>query len=75
MSGTLWFSMVFNLVLSLLVSCQQVRIMREKESGDGKGYAFVTFRNKDLASEAIDHLNNTEFKVKTPCQQLQNLFA
>lgn len=39
--------------------------MREKESGDGKGYAFVTFRNKDLAFEAIDHLNNTEFKVKT----------
>uniref|UniRef100_A0A1J3G7A1 Heterogeneous nuclear ribonucleoprotein Q n=1 Tax=Noccaea caerulescens TaxID=107243 RepID=A0A1J3G7A1_NOCCA len=42
----------------------EVRIMREKESGDGKGYAFVTFRNKDLASEAIDHLNNTEFKGK-----------
>ncbi|CAH2064292.1 unnamed protein product [Thlaspi arvense] len=42
----------------------EVRIMREKESGDGKGYAFVTFRNKDLASEAIDNLNNTEFKGK-----------
>ena len=39
--------------------------MREKESGDGKGYAFVTFRNKDLASEAIDSLNNTEFKVNS----------
>ncbi|CAH8362606.1 unnamed protein product [Eruca vesicaria subsp. sativa] len=42
----------------------EVRIMREKESGDGKGYAFVTFRNKDLASEAIDNLNNSDFKGK-----------
>lgn len=39
--------------------------MREKESGDGKGYAFVTFRNKDLASEAIENLNNTEFRVNS----------
>ncbi|CAN8279004.1 unnamed protein product [Cochlearia groenlandica] len=42
----------------------EVRIMREKESGDGKGYAFVTFRNKDLAFDAIENLNNTEFKGK-----------
>ncbi|KAG7560616.1 RNA-binding domain superfamily [Arabidopsis thaliana x Arabidopsis arenosa] len=42
----------------------EVRIMREKESGDGKGYAFVTFRNKDLASKAIDTLNSTEFRGK-----------
>ncbi|XP_010527560.1 PREDICTED: heterogeneous nuclear ribonucleoprotein R [Tarenaya hassleriana] len=42
----------------------EVRIMREKESGDGKGYAFVTFRNKELATEAIERLNNCEFQGK-----------
>ena len=39
--------------------------MREKDSGDGKGYAFVTFRSKDLAAEAIDNLNNTVFRVSS----------
>lgn len=37
--------------------------MKGKDSSENKGFAFVTFRSVELASEAIDELNNTEFKV------------
>lgn len=40
----------------------EVRIMKGKDSGENKGFAFVTFRNVELASKAIEELNNTEFK-------------
>ncbi|KAK7244888.1 hypothetical protein RIF29_39717 [Crotalaria pallida] len=54
----------------LRVFCQsigevsEVRIMKGKESGETKGYAFVTFKTKELASKAIEKLNNAEFKGK-----------
>ena len=38
-------------------------MMKGKTFGDTKGYAFVTFRSKELASKAMEELNNTEFKV------------
>lgn len=43
--------------------------MKGKDSGEGKGYAFVTFRTKDLASKAIEKLNNSDLKVIStiPC--------
>lgn len=37
--------------------------MKGKDSGEAKGYAFVTFRTKELASEAMEKLNNSELKV------------
>ncbi|XP_076910252.1 heterogeneous nuclear ribonucleoprotein Q-like [Bidens hawaiensis] len=40
----------------------EVRIMRGKDSSENKGYAFVTFRTKDLASTAIKELNNSQLK-------------
>ncbi|KAL5830835.1 hypothetical protein ACOSQ4_016189 [Xanthoceras sorbifolium] len=42
----------------------EVRIMKSKDSSENKGFAFVTFRNVELASKAIDELNNAEFKGK-----------
>ncbi|KAG2670729.1 hypothetical protein I3760_14G101700 [Carya illinoinensis] len=42
----------------------EVRVMKGKDSGENKGFAFVTFRSAELASKAIDELNNTEFKGK-----------
>ncbi|KAF9684689.1 hypothetical protein SADUNF_Sadunf04G0144700 [Salix dunnii] len=42
----------------------EVRMMKGKDSGDNKGFAFVTFRSVDLATKAIGELNNTEFKGK-----------
>ncbi|CAN4121345.1 unnamed protein product [Withania somnifera] len=40
----------------------EVRIMKGKDASQNKGYAFVTFRNKELAAKAIKELNNTELK-------------
>ncbi|KAJ4971704.1 hypothetical protein NE237_004803 [Protea cynaroides] len=40
----------------------EVRVMKGKDSGENKGYAFVTFRTKELASKAIEELNNKELK-------------
>lgn len=37
--------------------------MKEKDSSANKGYAFVTFRTRDMASDAIKDLNNCELKV------------
>ena len=37
--------------------------MKGRDSSENKGYAFVTFRTKDLASKAIKELNNTDLKV------------
>ncbi|KAI3471807.1 hypothetical protein Pfo_028460 [Paulownia fortunei] len=42
----------------------EIRIMKGKDSNENKGYAFVTFRSKELASKAIKDLNNTELKGK-----------
>ncbi|KAK2364388.1 heterogeneous nuclear ribonucleoprotein Q [Trifolium repens] len=65
----------------LRVFCQsvgevaQVRIMKGKESN---GYAFVTFKTKELASKAMEELNNSEFKGKkikcSPSQVKHRLF-
>ncbi|KAL2953719.1 hypothetical protein AAZX31_19G181100 [Glycine max] len=38
--------------------------MKGKETSEAKGYAFVTFKTKELAYKAIKELNNSEFKVK-----------
>lgn len=37
--------------------------MKGKNSSENKGYAFVTFRTKDLATKAIKDLNNLDLKV------------
>ncbi|CAA0842957.1 RNA-binding (RRM/RBD/RNP motifs) family protein [Striga hermonthica] len=42
----------------------EVRIMKGKDSKENKGYAFVTFRTKELASKAIKELNGSELKGK-----------
>ncbi|KAK6139945.1 hypothetical protein DH2020_026321 [Rehmannia glutinosa] len=42
----------------------EVRIMKGKDTNGNKGYAFVMFRSKELASRAIKELNNTEFQGK-----------
>lgn len=37
--------------------------MKGKGSNENKGYAFVTYRTKEMAAEAIKSLHNTELKV------------
>eukprot|EP00250_Pteridium_aquilinum_P009088 c18434_g1_i1 orf=399-2066(-) len=55
----------------------EVRVMRDKDRGDNvnKGFAFVTFTNKDDAQRAIDTLNDCEFKgrkLRFSSSQLKN---
>ncbi|XP_039066280.1 heterogeneous nuclear ribonucleoprotein Q-like isoform X2 [Hibiscus syriacus] len=53
----------------------EVRIMKDKDSSENKGFSFVTFRSVQLASKAIDELNNTEFKgrkIKCSTSQSKN---
>nr|GMD03755.1 heterogeneous nuclear ribonucleoprotein R [Ipomoea batatas] len=56
----------------------ELRMMKGKEANQNKGYAFVTFRTKELASTAIKELNNTELKGRkvkcSPAQAKHRLF-
>ncbi|CAI9097719.1 OLC1v1034192C1 [Oldenlandia corymbosa var. corymbosa] len=40
----------------------QIRIMKGRTSTENKGYAFITFRTKEMASKAMETLNNSELK-------------
>ena len=37
---------------------------KDKQENSNKGFAFVTFANKEIALTAIETLNDREFKVK-----------
>ncbi|CAF2034507.1 BnaA09g52030D [Brassica napus] len=41
----------------------EVRVMKDRDSGESKGYAFVGFRTKDVAQKAIEELHSKEFKA------------
>jgi RNA recognition motif-containing protein len=41
----------------------QVRLLKDKDTGQNKGYAFVTFMNEENAEKAIETLNDSEVKV------------
>ncbi|XP_061353275.1 heterogeneous nuclear ribonucleoprotein Q [Gastrolobium bilobum] len=43
----------------------EVRLMKDRDTGEGKGYAFVAFKTKKAAQKAIEELHNKEFKSKT----------
>ena len=39
--------------------------MKDRDSGESKGYAFVGFRTKDVAQKAIEKLHSKEFKASS----------
>ncbi|XP_060203836.1 heterogeneous nuclear ribonucleoprotein Q isoform X1 [Lycium barbarum] len=43
----------------------EVRVMRNRDTGESKGFAFVAFTTKDEAQKAIEELHNKEYKGKT----------
>lgn len=43
----------------------EVRVMKNRDTGESKGFAFVAFRTKDEAQKAIEELHNKEFKGRT----------
>ncbi|GAA0167036.1 hypothetical protein LIER_40297 [Lithospermum erythrorhizon] len=43
----------------------EIRVMKNKETGESKGFAFVAFKTTDVAQKAIEELHNKDFKGKT----------
>ncbi|CAL1398718.1 unnamed protein product [Linum trigynum] len=43
----------------------EIRLVKDKDTGESKGFAFVSFRSKEVAQKAIDELHNKEFRGKT----------
>lgn len=39
--------------------------MKDKETGDARGYAFIAFKTKEVAQKAIEEIHNKDFKVIT----------
>ncbi|KAH7278342.1 hypothetical protein KP509_38G037000 [Ceratopteris richardii] len=40
----------------------EIRLMKDKEKGDNKGFAFITFTDKESADKAIEMLSDKELK-------------
>ncbi|KAE9595834.1 hypothetical protein Lal_00031047 [Lupinus albus] len=49
----------------LIGDIHEVRLMKDRDTGEGKGYAFVSFKTREEAQKAIEELHNKEFKSKT----------
>ncbi|XP_073020278.1 heterogeneous nuclear ribonucleoprotein Q-like isoform X1 [Primulina eburnea] len=43
----------------------EIRVMKNRDTGESKGFAFVTFKRKDEAQKAIEKLCSKEFKGRT----------
>ncbi|XP_008437829.1 heterogeneous nuclear ribonucleoprotein Q isoform X1 [Cucumis melo] len=41
----------------------EIRIIKDKDSGESKGYAFIAFKTKEAAQKAIEDLHGKEVKV------------
>ena len=39
--------------------------MKDRDTGEHKGYAFVAFKTKEVAQKAIEEIHSKEFKVFT----------
>ncbi|KAF2076326.1 hypothetical protein CYY_002382 [Polysphondylium violaceum] len=45
-------------------SVKQIRLMKDKITGENKGYAFICFESKSICNQAIQQLNNVLLKGK-----------
>ncbi|CAN0889407.1 Heterogeneous nuclear ribonucleoprotein Q [Linum grandiflorum] len=43
----------------------EIRLVKDKDTGDSKGFAFVSFNSKEVAQKVIDELHNKQFRGKT----------
>ena len=44
---------------------ESVKIIKDRETGKSKGYGFVEIAEEELAKEAIEKLNGSEFEGRT----------
>ncbi|XP_039012054.1 heterogeneous nuclear ribonucleoprotein Q-like [Hibiscus syriacus] len=42
----------------------EIRLIKDKESGESKGYSFVAFKTKEAAEKAVEELHSKEFRGK-----------
>ncbi|KAM7472345.1 hypothetical protein LguiA_010528 [Lonicera macranthoides] len=43
----------------------EIKLMKNKDTGEGKGFAFVGFKTTDIARKAVEDLHNKEFRGRT----------
>ncbi|XP_028063190.1 heterogeneous nuclear ribonucleoprotein Q-like [Camellia sinensis] len=43
----------------------EIKLMKNRDTGEGKGFAFVAFKAKEVAQQAIEELHNKEFKGRS----------
>ncbi|KAF6143746.1 hypothetical protein GIB67_041250 [Kingdonia uniflora] len=43
----------------------EIKLVKDKSTGENKGYAFISFKTKELAQKAIEEFHNKEFKGRT----------
>ncbi|CAA2961108.1 heterogeneous nuclear ribonucleo Q isoform X1 [Olea europaea subsp. europaea] len=43
----------------------EIRVMKNRDTGESRGFAFLAFRTKDIAQKAIEELHSKEFKGRT----------
>uniref|UniRef100_A0A5B6ZER4 RRM domain-containing protein n=1 Tax=Davidia involucrata TaxID=16924 RepID=A0A5B6ZER4_DAVIN len=43
----------------------EIRLMKNRDTGENKGFAFIAFKTKEAAQQAIEELHNKEFKGRT----------
>ncbi|THF95137.1 hypothetical protein TEA_020318 [Camellia sinensis var. sinensis] len=43
----------------------EIRLIKNRDTGESKGFAFVAFKTKEVAQQAIEELHNKEFKGRT----------
>ncbi|PSS26248.1 Heterogeneous nuclear ribonucleoprotein like [Actinidia chinensis var. chinensis] len=43
----------------------EIRMVKNRDTGDSKGFAFVSFKTKEIAQQAIEELHNKDFKGRT----------
>ncbi|KAL6004278.1 Heteroproteinous nuclear ribonucleoprotein Q [Asimina triloba] len=43
----------------------EIKLVKDKDTGSHKGYAFISFKTKEVAQQAIEDLHNKVFKGKT----------
>lgn len=52
-------------VMETYGTVESVKIIKDRETGKSKGYGFVEIAEEELAKEAVEKLNGSEFEGRT----------
>jgi len=57
----LFFFLAF--LMWIYLNMFQIRLMKDKDTGESKGFAFVAFKSKEVARKATEELRSKDYKV------------